>query len=116
LFTIEFNGEPGHVCRAHHVHALAHGDLPDEIALSLHAQRVGFGRIVQNEAVKDAESAAFYMLKSLSKCNAIDRPHRLWVNGGTLEHSSRGYWRVDGQQVAGRDGAIRAFRDVSVAK
>ncbi|KAA1376123.1 hypothetical protein [Aeromicrobium fastidiosum] len=86
---------------AHHVHALAHGSIPPEHVLSDVAQRAGFGAVAEVRRVGHAPGAARYLWAAREKWRTIDLPHRLWTNGGHLQHSSRYFWRVDGEHVAG---------------
>lgn len=86
---LNYWGNPFH---DHHVHAVVHGGVPDPVTLSEHAQRAGFGRRADVRAAD--ENAGTYVLKSFRKLKSpIDLPHRLWVNGGRLEHHTRGFIR-----------------------
>lgn len=94
---------------SHHVHALAYGDLPDAPTLTDHAVRIGFGPVVQENALSNVPSGVRY-LWSPRKQRHHQLAHFLHMNGGRLQHSTRGFWRVSGQPVKGMDAAIRQTR------
>ena len=109
VWVVECNGRRNGR-HEHHVHALAHGAIPPDHVLSELAKRAGFGPHAEVKAVSNADAAAGYLWSKRSKWRVIDQPHRLWTNGGRLQHSSRNYWRVNGENVAGMDAAIKSLR------
>jgi hypothetical protein len=93
----------------HHVHALAHGDVPDGGTLTEHAQRVGFGPVTDVKALRDVKASARYLFKDQPRWRHYLR-HTLYINGGQLVHASRGYWRVSARPVGSMGRTLRECR------
>ena len=96
----------------HHVHALAHGTRPEPWTLTEYAERAGFGSECSIEPESNPTQRARY-LWSHRKRRALDLPHFLLMNGERFQHSTRGFWRVNGEPVGGMDAAIRMLRETT---
>jgi hypothetical protein len=105
----------------HHVHAYVYGGaLPDEITWAAAGERIGFGSEVHFLELKDRPSRGPRYLwgrkTKIYEIHPLKLPHVLWMNGGRFVHASRGtasspgFWRIDGEPVAGMDAAIRLSR------
>lgn len=110
VWIVECNRRSETNHHAHHVHALAHGNIPPQWILAEWAQWAGFGMDTKIEEIDDPYRTAGYLWNKAVKWRRLDVPHRLWTNGEQLQHSTHAFWRVDGERVAGWREAYLASR------
>jgi hypothetical protein len=65
--------------------------------------------VAQINVLSDLPSGVRY-LWSPRKQRHHQLSHFLHMNGGRLQHSTRGFWWVNGEHVAGMDAAIKQSR------
>jgi len=127
IYVVECNRKNGK--HFHHVHALVHGVVPDASTMADAAQHAGLGAVVQFDELKgDPLRPARYIWQNDSyrrptynngerkprKHLPLDLPHLLWINGGRIFHSSRGFWRIDGEPTRGGfEALVRMTREKS---
>ena len=97
LFGVEPNpGDPGRA----HLHAWAHGNVPDERTLGVAASRAGLGSVVQVKPVRRRTYGGMaYVLKGKT-WNSDSREQFRVANGHRTVHASPGFW---GQNNARRN-------------
>lgn len=94
---VVYTVEPNPKGTGYHAHVLQHGRGRVDIELlKAAARRAGAGTISGMATVRDASSASLYSLKasaySLKGLHGDQRRDALAINGGRLEHHSRGFF------------------------